>query len=272
MDAVLQQVGMAVDTVINSVLGAISAVWELLNAILELTSVILNIPNFIASLSRTKFNELIKREQCEELIAAITACLLNKFLGDPIADFQKKIISKINEVGYNVNQALTDEFYDLNVCAAYVEQEAFLMNKCSHQMEGLYTQFGMELDPSEEAKKNAEKQKGKATIDSKGKVKVAGTNTNVGKGTSDSLPITGLTSAAGENALGVDEETAVAGPFSIDSNSETAKASESFSNQSYSLYVVPKEERDILSLSASDVGAPKPEPRYVLSENEQRQI
>lgn len=49
------------------------------------------------------------------------ACLLNKFLGDPFAEFQKKIITKVNEIGYNVNQAISDEFYDLNVCAAYIE-------------------------------------------------------------------------------------------------------------------------------------------------------
>lgn len=172
---------MAIDTVISSVLGAVNAVWTLLNSILELTSIILNIPNFIRQLSLGKLGDLLKREQCEELIAAIMACLLNKFLGDPFEKFQTKILTKINEVGYNVNQALADEFYDLNVCAAYVEQEAFLLNKCSHQMEGLYTSFGMELDPSEQAKAAANSERQKASVDSKGNIRVKGTNTNSAK-------------------------------------------------------------------------------------------
>lgn len=178
---------MAIDTVISSVLGAVSAVWTLLNSILELTSIILNIPNFIRQLSLGKLGDLLKREQCEELIAAIMACLLNKFLGDPFEKFQTKVLTKINEVGYNVNQALADEFYDLNVCAAYVEQEAFLLNKCSHQMEGLYTSFGMELDPSEQAKQNAKDQREKASVDEDGKVNVAGTNTTTNGSTQTKL-------------------------------------------------------------------------------------
>ena len=44
-------------------------------------------------------------------------------------------------------------------------------------MEGLYTQFGMELDPAEKAKESAKKDKKKATVDTKGKVSVKGTNT-----------------------------------------------------------------------------------------------
>lgn len=62
MNAVMQQIGMAIETVISSVLGAVNAVWTLLNSILELTAVILNIPNFIKQISLGKFNSLLNRD------------------------------------------------------------------------------------------------------------------------------------------------------------------------------------------------------------------
>lgn len=176
-DALMYQVGLAIDGVIGSVSRAINAVIDLINSVLDLINVIVNLPKLIAQLASANWLNWKKVERCDEIVAAILACLLNKLLGDPIQTFQNKIVSKINEYGYNINQAISDEFYDLNVLTAYVEQEAFFLNKANYQMEGLYADFGVVIDPAKVARESAAKQNSDVKINEDGSVSVKGTNT-----------------------------------------------------------------------------------------------
>lgn len=107
------------------------------------------------------------------------ACLLNKLLGDPIQTFQNKMVTKINQYGYTMNQAISDEFYDLNVMSAYIEQESFFLTKASYQMQGLYADFGVTMDVGEIARQNTQVEESDVIIESDGNVKVPGTNTKV---------------------------------------------------------------------------------------------
>lgn len=146
-DALMYQVSIAISTVIGSVMSAIEAVMSLINSILDLINLIVNLPKLIYELATGSWFNWKKIERCDEVVAAILACLLNKLLGDPIQTFQNKMVEKINEYGYTANQAIADEFYDLNVITSYIEQEAFFLNKANYQMEGLYADFGVVVDP-----------------------------------------------------------------------------------------------------------------------------
>lgn len=158
MSALMLQVDMAINTVIGTVTNAINAVLSLIDAVVSIIRVLANLPKLleVGGLEIQKF--LLSREACEEVIASILACLLNKFFGDPLEVFKNKMIDKINEYGYTANQALVDEFADINVISAYVQQESFLLTKASYQMEGLYANFGITLDASPVAQENETKQ------------------------------------------------------------------------------------------------------------------
>lgn len=56
-----------------------------------------------------------------DMIADILSCLLNKFLGNPLEKFQSKLINKINETGWSVNQTLANTFSDLDVVSNYIQ-------------------------------------------------------------------------------------------------------------------------------------------------------
>lgn len=125
-------------------------------------------------------------------------------------------------------------------------------------MEGLYTKFGMELDPAEKAKKAAETDKKKATVDSKGRVSVSGTNTKTSAKEDEARPVlSGLTSAAGENPLGVEEEATDEGPFTLSGTEERNKVSDALSAQAAMLNISNKE-REELSLTIGDILKPSP--------------
>lgn len=183
MYAVQMQIDMAIDTVVGSIGNLISSVMDLINSILLLTDTLLNLPQNLRIKARSAAQGRMTADKCMDMIADILSCLLNKYLGQPLMKFQDKIIGKVNEYGYSINQALTDEFADLDVVSNYIQQEAFMVNKATILTQGLYANFGdVNTAPEENAIKNAKEQAGKVTIDSDGKASASGTNTT-GKNT-----------------------------------------------------------------------------------------
>lgn len=175
MEALMMQIDMAITTTLGTVSNAINAVLSLIDSIVSIVKVLANLPKLfvLGGLDIKAF--LLSREACEEVLASILACLLNKFFGDPIETFKNKLIGKINEYGYTANQALVDEFADINVISAYVQQESFLLTKASYQMEGLYADFGVTMDVAPVAQANATAQAGNVKVDDKGNVTAKGT-------------------------------------------------------------------------------------------------
>lgn len=175
MNALMMQIDMAISTVVGTVTNAINAVMSLIDAVVSIIKVLANLPKLftLGGLDIKIF--LLSRDACEEVMASILACLLNKFFGDPIEKFKNKMIDKINEYGYTANQALADEFADINVVSAYVQQESFLLTKASYQMEGLYADFGVTMDVAPVAQANETKQADDIQVDKNGNVKAKGT-------------------------------------------------------------------------------------------------
>lgn len=183
MYAVQMQIDMAIDTVVGSIGRLIGSIMDLINAILKLTDTLLNLPQNLRIKARSAAQGRMTADKCMDMVADILSCLLNKYLGQPLMKFQDKIIGKINEFGMSVNQALADEFADLDVVSNYIQQEAFMANKATILTQGLYANFGdVNTAPEQNAAKNAKEQAGKVTIDSNGKASSAGTNTT-GKNT-----------------------------------------------------------------------------------------
>lgn len=178
MSAVQMQINIAVDTVIGSVGKLIDSVLELINGILRLTDTLLGVPQALRDAAIRKMNDRTAADKCMDMIADILACMLNRYVGDPLMKFQNRIIDKIHETGFTMNQALADEFADVNILSNYILQESFMLNKCNLLAEGLYATFdGTNTAAETNAITNATAQANGISIDENGKATASGTNT-----------------------------------------------------------------------------------------------
>ena len=150
-DAVAAQVGMAVSQIIGVVTSVVSALQNLVASILSLGAAIWETFKSWTDWSKMIFEIQIQRQNCKDMLSAIAACFLNKLLGPYIEQFTSNIVGKINQVGNTFNQKLFEEFQDINIAAAYANQQAFLIKKAELQMKGLTKQNLLGYDGSTSA-------------------------------------------------------------------------------------------------------------------------
>lgn len=76
-------------------------------------------------------------EECEYMFATMAACMLNKFLGPKLKEFENKISGKITEAGDKLNSAISEGLADVNTVSSYLEREQFMMEKATKQLNGI---------------------------------------------------------------------------------------------------------------------------------------
>lgn len=129
------QIQIAINQVLGTISGTVTAVMNLITAIAKLADAIAGIPEKFAQLANIHIQWLMDRDDCEMMFAEIAACYMAKLLQKlKIFDYANQITNKINQVGSNINQSIADELYDVNVMNNYMERESFLLNKCSRQI------------------------------------------------------------------------------------------------------------------------------------------
>ena len=136
-DAVAAQVGMAVSQIVGMITNIVNAFSNMISSIILLAKGIYEMFKNWSDWADWIWEVEIEAENCKDMLSAIGACYLNKFLGPYIEQFTDKIVGAINEAGNNLNELLFDQFQDVNMLASYVNQEAFLLQKASLQIKGL---------------------------------------------------------------------------------------------------------------------------------------
>lgn len=123
----LRRVTGAIANVINSVLDFLTAVDNLLKQIDDILSK-------LAEDGKTTFYKFSAQEDCEFFLAAVGQCLLNKLIGSKLEKFEEKVTGKINKIGGNINQAITDELANTKNLTNFLNKETFMVNKASEQL------------------------------------------------------------------------------------------------------------------------------------------
>lgn len=138
--AVAAQISMAAQQIIGCITNLVTALQNLVTSVLILAQSIVAMVKSWLDWSNFQWELEIEAENCKDMLSAIAACYLNKLLGPYIEQFTSKVVGKINEVGNTFNQALFQEFQDVNMFSSYANQEAFLLQKASIQIKGLSKQ------------------------------------------------------------------------------------------------------------------------------------
>lgn len=87
--------------------------------------------------SNTKIELELQQENCKDMFASIAACFLNKYLGNYLDDFAEKTVSKIKEMGNQLNEEIYEGLQDVNTFSSFAKQESFLLKKAYIQIKGL---------------------------------------------------------------------------------------------------------------------------------------
>lgn len=120
---------------ISKVTGAIS---KLINSVLDFLNVVENLLEQVdqlitnlAKMGEVTFSKFTAQDDCEYFLSSVAQCLLNKLIGSNLENFEQKVTSKINKLGGNVNQAITEELSSTKNLTNFINKEAFMANKAS---------------------------------------------------------------------------------------------------------------------------------------------
>lgn len=196
LEAAVIQITSALTNVISSVGNLITSVLKLIVSIAKLAKAFGDVKRnwFIEGANNAKDEKTT--EYCEQLIATILACLLNQLLGDPIEKLKNKLVSRINEVGGNINSAIQYYLEDVDVLNNFIEREAGYVGTAAAQVQGFADSMKAQREAYElqqKAKANKSSKDGKAITDessSKNDKTVSSTSNNAKNNTSGSTAST----------------------------------------------------------------------------------
>lgn len=134
MDAVMFQVKMALGQIFGTIRGTIRALFNFIQSIIQLGeniyALIKNVINFLTDWKDLEASE----EDCAQMFSFIASCLLNKYLGNKMSDWTNKAVSMVNEAGYDINDKIYEELYDVNSYKNYINQQTNAINKANIQI------------------------------------------------------------------------------------------------------------------------------------------
>lgn len=129
-----KQIAAAFGQIAGTILNVVGAVLNFLQALINIYNAIKKIIENLSKMSLKNLDDFMTKEQCEMMLAMMGACLLNKLFGDKLNKFEQKVSKAINDTGAKVNDAISRELTDVNNVARYVDNEAFMMNKITEQL------------------------------------------------------------------------------------------------------------------------------------------
>lgn len=134
---VMGQLNLAIGQVTGSITGLINNVLGFLGSIIDLAESIKNVIDNLLNAGIGDWELFMSDEECEYMFATMAACMLNKFLGSKLREFEQKISGKITEVGDELNSAISSSLADVNSLSSFVEREKFMMEKATKQIKGI---------------------------------------------------------------------------------------------------------------------------------------
>lgn len=121
-------------TVVGTALNLINSILDFLTQIVKLYENLLAIWDNIKNRAKGNWDDFMSQTECEYMFSYIASCLLNKLFGDKLAEFERKVTSKITEKGQSINKALANELADVNSLGNFVQHESFMMKKANEQL------------------------------------------------------------------------------------------------------------------------------------------
>lgn len=129
-----KQISAAFSQIAGTILNVVGSVLNFLQSVINIYNAIKQIIENLSKLSLGNLDDFMSKEQCETMLAMMGACLLNKIFGDKLNKFEQKVSKAINDTGAKINDAISRELTDVNNVARYVDNEAFMMNKITEQL------------------------------------------------------------------------------------------------------------------------------------------
>lgn len=137
LSAMKGQIDQMLSQITGTALNVIKTAFGFLNAVVDFGEAIANLIDTIANLSFGNLDFKVSQEECEFMFAAIAACMLNQLFGSKLKEFENEVIGKINEVGSDINGKITESLASTNATANFVQQQTFMMNKATAQINGI---------------------------------------------------------------------------------------------------------------------------------------
>jgi hypothetical protein len=134
---VMGQLNQALSQITGSITGLINNALGFLGSIIDLAESIKNFVDNLLNLGVSDWELFMSDEECEYMFATMAACMLNKFLGNKLQEFEQKISGKITEAGDKLNSAISSNLADVNSLSSYIEREKFMMEKATKQINGV---------------------------------------------------------------------------------------------------------------------------------------
>lgn len=131
------QINQAISQVTGSITGLINNALGFLGSILSFIQALNDFIDNLFSLGLGDWEDFMSDEECEYMFATMAACMLNKFLGPKLKEFENKISGKITEAGDKLNSAISEGLADVNTVSSYLEREQFMMEKATKQLNGI---------------------------------------------------------------------------------------------------------------------------------------
>lgn len=121
-------------TTLGTAINLINSILDFMTAVLRLYETLKNAWENIKKRSLGNLKDFMSNEDCEWMFSYIAACLFNKLFGDKLAEFERKVTSKITEKGQSINRALSNELADVNTLGNYINHETSMINKANQQL------------------------------------------------------------------------------------------------------------------------------------------
>ena len=137
MDAIYIQISNAVNQIVNLISGFLDMIFNVWSSICQIYDAMCNWWDSFGDFFDFNFDNILAKQNCSDMYAAIGACLLNKFLGPYLDEFKEKATDAINKHGKKMNDIIYEELADARTFVAYANQEAFLLKKAALQINGL---------------------------------------------------------------------------------------------------------------------------------------
>lgn len=139
INAFSTQISIALDQIIGTGISVLNNLSNLFKELQHLIDAIRTIPSKFKELSAKNLDFLMNRDKCEMMFAQIAACYLSKILQKAgIFDFVNKLTNKINQVGNDINNSISEELEDVNIMNNYLARENYLLNKASIQINNFH--------------------------------------------------------------------------------------------------------------------------------------
>lgn len=133
----LSQVSESVNKVVSSIKNLNKKIADFVDSLEATFDALKNFSLNIKIDAEAEAKEFKDQEDCEFMFAAMAACLFNKLGGNKLLDFEKKVSQKIDNLGADISDAISDSLSGVDNIANFLDQQSFMVEKANKQIKGI---------------------------------------------------------------------------------------------------------------------------------------